>query len=144
MARVVTVTSIAVQRDSRTYKFAASIARLGYESIVVEGEASTMLGPGLPFELRSPPPPAVTLSGAQEAILDDEPAAAPAVDPIRRAVAATMGSANLVRLYARDALERNRRVSALLPEADIYWLHGYWQFLRRPPQGPPSARPLPL
>jgi glycosyltransferase involved in cell wall biosynthesis len=49
---VVTLTPVPVARDSRTFRQAASMTRLGFESIVVEGGRSEAdLGP-LPFELR--------------------------------------------------------------------------------------------
>jgi glycosyltransferase involved in cell wall biosynthesis len=49
---VVTLTPVAVERDSRTFRQAASMTRLGFVSIVVEG-APSHLEPGrLPFELR--------------------------------------------------------------------------------------------
>jgi glycosyltransferase involved in cell wall biosynthesis len=52
---VVSVTPVAIERDSRTLKQAASLARAGYRSIVLEGERSR-LDPGeLPFELVTPP-----------------------------------------------------------------------------------------
>ncbi|HEY6638970.1 MAG TPA: glycosyltransferase [Solirubrobacterales bacterium] len=51
---VVSVTPVAIERDSRTLKQAASLVRAGYRSIVVEGERSR-LDPGeLPFELVTP------------------------------------------------------------------------------------------
>jgi Glycosyltransferase Family 4/Glycosyl transferases group 1 len=48
---IVSVTPIAVERDSRTFKVAASMTRLGYRSIVVEGVPSVNLQRVLPFEL---------------------------------------------------------------------------------------------
>jgi glycosyltransferase involved in cell wall biosynthesis len=48
---VVSITPIAVERDSRTFKQAASMTRLGYRSIVFEVEPSYALPAGLPFEL---------------------------------------------------------------------------------------------
>ena len=51
MKTIVSVTPIAVERDSRTFKAAASMTRLGYRSIVVEGEPSVSLQRALPFEL---------------------------------------------------------------------------------------------
>lgn len=51
MRRVVSVTPLPVERDSRTYKQAASLARMGYESVVVEGEASSLDPASLPFRL---------------------------------------------------------------------------------------------
>lgn len=50
---VVSVTPTRIQADSRSFKVAASIARLGCRSIVVEGDKSELDGVHLPFELRS-------------------------------------------------------------------------------------------
>ena len=57
---MVSITPIAVVRDSRTFKQAASLARFGYRSIVVEGEASELQAQELPFEL-------IPIPGAQRA-----------------------------------------------------------------------------
>ena len=51
---VVSVTPIAIERDSRTLKQAASLARAGYRSIAVEGERSRLELGELPFELLTP------------------------------------------------------------------------------------------
>ena len=51
MKTIVSVTPIAVERDSRTFKIAASMTRLGHRSIVVEAEPSLALPSELPFEL---------------------------------------------------------------------------------------------
>lgn len=56
---VVSITPVALRSDSRTFKQAASVARLGYRSIVVEGQPSGFTD-GLPFEL-------VSMSGASSA-----------------------------------------------------------------------------
>jgi glycosyltransferase involved in cell wall biosynthesis len=48
---IVSVTPIPVERDSRTFKLASSMSRMGYRSIVVEGEASVSLPRDLPFQL---------------------------------------------------------------------------------------------
>lgn len=50
---VVSVTPTRIQRDSRSFKIAASITRFGYLSIVVEGDKSNLDRTHLPFELRS-------------------------------------------------------------------------------------------
>lgn len=50
---VVSVTPLNVRADSRTFKQASSVARLGYRSIVVEGMHSDFNGSVLPFELRT-------------------------------------------------------------------------------------------
>ncbi len=53
MSVVASITPLAVERDSRTFKQAASMARLGYRSVVIEGGASQLDPADLPFELRS-------------------------------------------------------------------------------------------
>jgi hypothetical protein len=75
---VVSVTPLAVSRDSRTFKQAASMSRLGYRSIVVEGEPSAGLPTELPFELitvGAPAEPAVELAATGNL---PQPDAAPA------------------------------------------------------------------
>jgi glycosyltransferase involved in cell wall biosynthesis len=172
--RVVSVTSIAVERDSRTYKMAASIARLGCESIVVEGKPSRALPEDLPFRLVSPPAqdgePTAQVGSAPEPPQVAAESSAPTpllvrlgqwlpesvADPLRRAwrpfyrtvVRRTWGTiryglwgAVRYRLWPavrdpvyvlgfnlRDLRRRNRETGALLPEAEVYWLHSYPQF----------------
>ncbi|MBE7555388.1 MAG: glycosyltransferase [Anaerolineales bacterium] len=48
---IVSITPLKVQADSRTFKQAASVARFGYTSIVVEGMESNFNGITLPFKL---------------------------------------------------------------------------------------------
>jgi glycosyltransferase involved in cell wall biosynthesis len=48
---IVTLTPIAVTRDSRTFRQAASVARLGFRSVVIEGVPSGAAAAGAPFEL---------------------------------------------------------------------------------------------
>ncbi|MCL4296059.1 MAG: glycosyltransferase [Anaerolineae bacterium] len=48
---IVSITPLKVQADSRTFKQAASVARFGYTSIVVEGMESNFNGVTLPFKL---------------------------------------------------------------------------------------------
>jgi glycosyltransferase involved in cell wall biosynthesis len=48
---IVSVTPIAVERDSRTFKQASSMARMGYRSVVFEVQPSHGLSDNLPFEL---------------------------------------------------------------------------------------------
>ena len=52
-ATVVSVTPIRIRADSRSFKIAATIARFGYCSVVVEGERSDLDEAHLPFRLRS-------------------------------------------------------------------------------------------
>lgn len=63
--RIVSVTPLPVERDSRTFKMAASFARKGYDSVVVEDVASS---PGeRPFTLiAARPAPAVAVTSSAE------------------------------------------------------------------------------
>jgi hypothetical protein len=124
----VSVTPLAVERDSRTFKIAASMARLGYRSIVVEAEPSPSLRDGLPFEL-------ITVGGRRV--------------PHESSVASSSGGANLVGRLAARTPEPVRRIAgprlrallplaaypsrcyaiaAALPLADLYYLHSQYPF----------------
>ena len=152
MTRIVSVTSIPLKRDSRTLRVASSIARLGYESVVVEAEPSDLECDGLPFQLISarpeiPTPDAAAGAGRSapvEAAAKSPPAKAPAAsrlvsalpEPLAgplRALAASVngvrGFTALLRLYVRDYLRGNRETEAVLPPADIYYLRSYPQVL---------------
>ncbi len=122
MTRVVSITPVPVERDSRTFKHAASLARLGYESVVLEG-APSGLGGELPFELASvtrrpaaAPGPAGSPSAAA-----DRPRRSAAMRAVRRALdlPITLGA----------QLRWNLRTHRALPPADLYYLHSYNQFL---------------
>lgn len=114
---VVSVTPTAVARDSRTFKQAASIARMGMRSIVVEGQASPAREEPPPFELASvgpalPPPPAASASGSLGALGRARHAAGAAAEP-------------LVALAGN--LRWNARTLGALPPADLYVVHGWSQ-----------------
>ncbi|MBL4844268.1 MAG: hypothetical protein JKY65_01970 [Planctomycetes bacterium] len=108
--RVVTVTPLAVERDSRTYKQAASLERFGFTSVLCEGQPSNFNGQELPFDLR---------------ILEAGPPLTPA--PIRSAVHAVGAPARLVhhlwQFYSSYA--RNYFLTPLrtLPSAPLYYVH---------------------
>jgi glycosyltransferase involved in cell wall biosynthesis len=113
--RVVTLTPIAVERDSRTFKQATSMSRLGYESIVVEHLPSEQLG-ALPFELLT---------------VEQQPS-----DGRQHEVA---GAIRRLWLQARGFL---RRVgSAMARPLPTRFPHYVWVFLRR--FGPTTARATP-
>jgi glycosyltransferase involved in cell wall biosynthesis len=110
MTRIVSLTPLAVERDSRTFKQAASMARLAYESIVVEGEPSVLDRDRLPFEL-------ITIDQS-------------------KALAAYPRTWRLVRLTAKRApspLDRKIRwlwrwgpgSATALPPASLYYLHSF-------------------
>jgi glycosyltransferase involved in cell wall biosynthesis len=108
------VTPIAVERDSRTFKQAASFANLGYRSIVVEGERSDLEAADLPFELTAMEGAPSPWTGAPLADESEEPAPAP--------------TAKSRRLILRLQMQYNRRTYRSLPAAELYVLHGYMQF----------------
>lgn len=151
VARIVSLTPVAIERDTRTYKHAASLARQGYESVVVEGQRSTNLPETLPFR--------VITSDPGEAVATQVPAA-----PQPRA---TSGRDRLVErlrkrfgrlvprflvyaylrldswiwrsrqfrhellkpyAYLRGYLRENDAILDAIPRADLYYLHSYRQF----------------
>lgn len=149
-ATIVSVTPVAIERDSRTLKQAASLARLGHRSIVVEGERSTLDARELPFELVAvpgalPPPsdhgksdgvPRMGEPAGDEGHEGPPPQAQ--ADPRRR----PWGNLwpGLVSIYWRSrwafidgrfqlraALDWNRRTYDALPAADLYVVHSYAQ-----------------
>lgn len=98
-ARVVSVTPLPADRDSRARKIAASIARRGLESTLVEAERSN-LDANLP-------------SGVKRRSLRHVPRRDR--DPIFRALDRMVGDCLL-------------RPAVRVPRADVYYLHGYYQF----------------
>ena len=158
MTRIVSVTPTAVERDSRTFKHAASLAQLGYESVALEGLPSQMRSAELPFALvsmdlrRELPSPAdtVTASGPQPA---DGPPAAPGASPVdevegMRFLPVRVSEAlpewlagplrklldGILRLgvppliLGRYVVD-NARIYRALPPAELYYLHSYAQFV---------------
>jgi glycosyltransferase involved in cell wall biosynthesis len=125
---VVSVTPLAVERDSRTFKVAASMARLGYRSIVVEGEPSGSLCDAVPFEL-------ISVGGrrpARESSVDSSSdagtligrLAARAPEPIRRLAGPRLRA--LLPLAAYPS--RCYAIAAAMPSADLYYLHSQYPF----------------
>ena len=126
MTRIVSLTPNRVERDTRTFKEAASFARHGIDSVVVEAVRSGVAPELLPFRLHGAAP---------------QPSAAPAAAPRADGVPARQAWRRLPR-PVRAAFERALRVpltiahyllgewraAASLPQADVYWLHGYHQF----------------
>jgi Glycosyltransferase Family 4 len=126
-ATIVSVTPVAVERDSRTYKHGASLARLGYRSVVIEGATSRGLGDQLPFELRSlqrapvasgalgrgPGQPRKT--GLLRQVADRLPPEVRAAVRVARAVTRYMYD------YGLSPLSK-------LPRGDLYYLHSYYLY----------------
>ena len=110
--RVVSLTPLAVDRDSRTFKQAASVARMGLESVLVEGQESRLDPERLPFALR-------TVRS----------------EPRRRAPLVARYVAELVRTHARDLYVVMLRLwhygavtARTVPPASLYYLHSPLQY----------------
>ncbi|HEY8581823.1 MAG TPA: glycosyltransferase [Capillimicrobium sp.] len=130
MTRVVTLTPASLDRDSRTLKQATTVARLGYASVVVEAQRSAAEVPAAPFEV-------VTLRSVGESLADGE-GAAPDVGRSRvERVAELLGRLLGPLYFLASWAAFNASTARRLPEADLYYLHGYEQalavWLRRRP-----------
>jgi glycosyltransferase involved in cell wall biosynthesis len=115
--RIVSLTPASLDGDSRTRKEAASFARMGHESVVVEAVRSA--APPEDVEL-------LTLSSVGESLA---PTTAGAnrrgrVERLAAALGRVAGPAYFLVSFAAFNLRTARR----LPKADLYWLHGYEQF----------------
>jgi glycosyltransferase involved in cell wall biosynthesis len=129
VTRVVSLTPSRVERDTRTFKEASSFARHGLDSVVVEALPSRTSSEGFPFRLE-------TSAGAGQR--HTAAAAKPSTGAVRTTrsvwhrvpppVRAAAERALRVPLTIANYLAVARRDAALLPAADLYWLHGYPQF----------------
>jgi glycosyltransferase involved in cell wall biosynthesis len=136
MTRIVSLTPARLDRDSRTLKQATSVARLGYASTVVEAQRSEASFDDAPFEL-------LRLSSVGESLADDGDEASGgdiAVAPRRSSVerlAAVLGRVLGPVYFLASWTAFNLRTARGLPDADLYYLHGYEQalavWLRRRP-----------
>lgn len=123
---VVSVTPVALERDSRTLKQAASVARLGYDSVVIERHSSGPDLGDLPFKLRSVgrlPEPRIDARGVERSR--------------RRATILARLAGRLGRLAlhlpgAKYAIDRlywyGIRTLCATPKASLYYLHAFYQF----------------
>jgi glycosyltransferase involved in cell wall biosynthesis len=114
----VSLTPIAMERDSRTFKQATSIARLGHESIAIEGVESSLDRGVLAFELitASVQPPRLVNAGL-----------------LRRALAVLRRGAYLASPNVVNAVTRlwrfGPRTARSVPPAALYYLHAPHQYL---------------
>lgn len=125
MMTVVTVTPMALEADSRTFKQAASVARAGYHSIVVEGRSSCLQRDVLPFELISPG------GDPGDAVAEEATASSRAVGLrafLQRAPAALKWPWHAVRYVARYAIDFGIATFRRTPPASLYYLHAFYQF----------------
>lgn len=122
MSRVVSLTPASLDRDSRTLKEATTIARLGHHSTVVQAIGSDATFPDAPFEV-------LTLRSIGESLADD---AGPAPNVGRSWVDRVAGIAGRVAgplYFLASWTAFNVNTARRLPDADVYWLHGYEQAL---------------
>jgi glycosyltransferase involved in cell wall biosynthesis len=129
VTRVVSLTPSRVERDTRTFKEASSFARHGLDSVVVEALPSRTSSEAFAFRLETSTGP-----GRH----DTATAANPSSDAARTSRSAWRRMPAPVRLVVERALRvpltiasylaAARRDAAILPAADLYWLHGYPQF----------------
>jgi glycosyltransferase involved in cell wall biosynthesis len=134
MTVVVSLTPTAVERDTRTLKHAASLARLGFDSVTVEAEPSAR-STGLPFDVitAAPPPRGPAALDPAE---DRTEAPLPAPRSARTFLIGLLPE-RLLEALRRVAeppmvmiryLQRNLRTYRALPPADLYYLHSYSQY----------------
>jgi glycosyltransferase involved in cell wall biosynthesis len=120
MPLIVSVTPLAVDRDSRTFKQAASVARLGYDSLVVERYPSRLGTDVAPFRLRS-----VEDAGGRDARRAGRGA-------ILARWGAWLGRLALHLPGAKYAMDRvywlGLRTFWAIPAASAYYLHAFYQF----------------
>ena len=119
MTTIVSVTPLPVERDSRTYKQAASLSRLGHDSIVLESGASRLGADTLPFELAVVPGSAVPTGRWAVARPDSS-----GPGSLRRALRRLLEPIAAVAASGRW----NLRTYRALPAADLYILHSYNQY----------------
>ena len=113
---VVSVTRLGLGRDKRTFQVAASMARRGFRSAVVEGELSTLDREGLPFDL-------ITVEGA-EPLREPDTGFEPGVPKKGSLVSRLLAPRTLRRLFLAD----NELTYRALPDADLYYLTFFWQY----------------
>jgi glycosyltransferase involved in cell wall biosynthesis len=122
MSRVVSLTPASLDRDSRTLKEATTIARLGHHSTVVQAIGSDATFPDAPFEV-------LTLRSMGESLADDAGAAPNVgrswVDRVAGIAGRVAGPLYFLASWTAFNVNTARR----LPDADLYWLHGYEQAL---------------
>jgi glycosyltransferase involved in cell wall biosynthesis len=121
MQRIVSLTPSRVERDSRTFKEAASMARLGYDSHVVEALPSTSIDGALPFTLEAAVEPAPASPGGSTT-------ARATRKPVERRARRALERLLSVPLTIAGYLGEQRRLAQRLPAADLYFVHGYHQF----------------
>jgi glycosyltransferase involved in cell wall biosynthesis len=134
MKTLVSITPIRVEADSRTFKQAASVARFGYKSIVVEGEPSGCGVTGLPFELRTIAPVDSVRTTAPYSAEGAHPVATPKGRRLFRGLRQLLKATPLgprikfARFVANYLYLNGIRPLRSVPAASLYYLHAPLQF----------------
>ena len=135
MTRIVSITRNAVERDTRALKVGSSVARFGYESILIEGEPSSLEPDGLAFELRVLPggPPPVPPAGAAAGELPASGtlatrAMARLPERVRSVLQPVVSRFGEVAYVLVTLLRDTRRLARSLPAADLYYIHSAEQY----------------
>ena len=124
MKTIVSVTPTRLEADSRSFKVASSIARLGYVSILVEGQKSTFDGARLPFRLSSMSDSFIDVLPSSN---DDRRTCHDWKVSLRRAWRIARDSTPLLPFLFLLWYFQRYVVVALrsIPRASLYYLHGY-------------------
>jgi glycosyltransferase involved in cell wall biosynthesis len=122
----VSLTPVALEADSRALKIAASFARFGYRSVVIEGVPSGTVPrvPGVEIiSLGSPRPESTAASRPRPRLL------AQAIEALRRGRMGAAGELALLGAYRLHAATRFWLAPArVLPAAELYYLHSFEWF----------------
>lgn len=116
-ATIVSLTPLALERDSRTYRIAHSFAEAGWRSVVVEGEASACPFWGNRIEVVSLSP--------RRAATAASPGHHGAVARLRAGEWGRAGDYALYAAYRGYDWWRYRRPAPRVPAADLYYLHSF-------------------
>jgi len=138
--KLVVITPLAADLDSRSYRHAASFARMGHETVLIEGRRSSSL-PGPPrFQVISAGPMREVTTRLPPPMPPAPPPPAPARErslwhplelvplPIRMLPVTLRVRARRLRQSAQvlgAELRANLRLLRVLPPADLYWFMGY-------------------
>lgn len=123
MTRIVSITELPIVADSRALKMAATFARAGYQSLVVDRDGK------MPRELADLP---ITFSSLHAPQPADAGSSAQGVSVPRRAIGRRRGATMQPLLDPIRLLVDRRRMNAIdgpkqaakIPEADLYYVHG--------------------
>ena len=121
---IVTLTPMALEGDSRTFKQAAAAARAGYRSIVVELGQSDMPQDSVPFEV-------IGTGGSPPTAAESSPESHGGVGLrvfLKRAPEPLKWSWRAVYYVAKYVVKFGIATARRTPPASLYYLHAFYQF----------------